>query len=45
LPFSHDIPARVSDITASPNGNTIYIGGEFTTVDDLNRPQGPVVLS
>jgi hypothetical protein len=39
LPFSHDVPAHVSDITASPDGNTIYVGGDFTTVDGLNRPR------
>jgi hypothetical protein len=39
LSFSHDIAARVSVITASPDGSPIYVGGEFTTVDGLNRPR------
>jgi large repetitive protein len=39
LPFTHDIPAHVAAITASPDGNTIYVGGDFTTVDGLNRPR------
>jgi hypothetical protein len=39
LPFTHDIPAHVAAITASPDGNTVYVGGDFTTVDGLNRPR------
>jgi Domain of unknown function (DUF5122) beta-propeller len=39
LPFSHTFDNRVSVVTASPNGGTIYVGGDFTTVDGVSRPR------
>jgi hypothetical protein len=39
LPFSHTFDNRVAVITASPDGGTIYVGGDFTTVDGVSRPR------
>ena len=37
VPFSHTTDAQVMAITASPNGSTLYIGGDFKTVDGKAR--------
>jgi hypothetical protein len=39
LPFSHTFDNRVAVITASPDGGTVYVGGDFTTVDGVSRPR------
>jgi Domain of unknown function (DUF5122) beta-propeller len=39
LAFSHTFDNRVAVITASPDGGTIYVGGDFTTVDGVSRPR------
>jgi chitodextrinase len=35
--FSHSLNAQGLFVTASPDGSRIYVAGDFTTVDGLNR--------
>lgn len=35
--FSADVSARVRSITTSPDGDVVYIGGDFATVDGVAR--------
>ena len=37
--FNHSLNAQGLAITASPDGSTIYVGGDFTTVDGVSRPR------
>jgi hypothetical protein len=35
--FSHSLNAQGLAITASPDGSTVFVGGDFTTVDGVTR--------
>ncbi|MDQ1674224.1 MAG: trimeric autotransporter adhesin [Frankiaceae bacterium] len=36
--FNHSLNGQGMAITASPDGSTVYVGGDFTTVDGASRP-------
>lgn len=38
LPFSHSFDRRPRVIVGSPDGSTVYVGGDFTNVDGQSRP-------
>ncbi|WP_199424897.1 LamG-like jellyroll fold domain-containing protein [Actinotalea solisilvae] len=35
--FNHTLNGQVEDLAASPDGRTLYVAGQFTTVDGQNR--------
>ncbi len=37
LPFAPSFNAQVRAVAASPDGSTLYVGGQFTSVDGTNR--------
>jgi hypothetical protein len=39
LSFNHTLDAPVRAIVASPDGRTVYVGGDFGTVDGASRPR------
>ena len=38
LNFRVEVDARVRSITSSPDGNLVYIGGDFSSVDGVSKP-------
>ncbi len=39
LPFNHDLSAKAWVMVPSADGGTLYIGGDFSTVDGVSRPK------
>jgi hypothetical protein len=37
LPFTHDMDDKALVMVPSADGNTLYVGGDFATIDGLNR--------
>jgi hypothetical protein len=35
--FSHEVNAAVTTLAASPDGKTIYVGGDFSSIDGVTR--------
>jgi Concanavalin A-like lectin/glucanases superfamily len=39
LPFNHNLNAKAWAMVPSADGSTLYIGGDFSTVDGVSRPK------
>jgi Concanavalin A-like lectin/glucanases superfamily len=39
LPFNHNLSAKAWAMVPSADGSTLYIGGDFSTVDGVSRPK------
>lgn len=39
LPFAHEFNGTIRVLASSPDGSTVYAGGDFTTVDGVSRPR------